>query len=118
MKKNLTLLFSVLAICITSKATDYYVAANGSDANNGTSTSTPWKTLSKLNSFFSSLKPGDNVYFNRGDDFYGAIIVNKSGSSSSPITISAYGSGADPVVTGFTTVTAWTNLGNNIWEST
>lgn len=117
MKKNLTTLFLVLAICLNSKATNYYIAASGNDANNGTSTSTPWKTLSKLNSFFSSLKPGDNVYLNRGDVFYGSITVNKSGSSGSPITIGAYGSGANPLITGFTTVSSWTNLGSNIWES-
>ncbi len=118
MKKTLTTLFLVLAICLNSKATNYYIAASGNDANNGTSTSTPWKTISKLNSFFSSLKPGDNVYLNRGDVFYGSITVNKSGNSGSPITIGAYGSGANPVITGFTTVSAWANLGGNIWEST
>jgi parallel beta-helix repeat protein len=117
MKKPLTTLFLVLAICLNSKATNYYIASSGNDANNGTSTSTPWKTLSKLNSFFSSLKAGDNVYLNRGDVFYGTITINGSGSSGSPITISAYGSGANPVVTGFTTVSSWTNLGSNIWES-
>ena len=89
MKKPLTLLILVLAICLNSKATNYYIAASGNDANNGTSTSTPWKTLSKLNSFFSSLKAGDNVYLNRGDVFYGSISITKSGSSGSPITIFA-----------------------------
>jgi parallel beta-helix repeat protein len=117
MKKQLSLLFLVLTICFTSKATNYYLSESGNDANNGTSTSSPWKTLGKLNSFFSSLKPGDNVLLNRGDVFYGTIIINKSGSSGSPITIGAYGSGANPVVTGFTTVSSWTNLGGNIWES-
>ena len=118
MKKTLTPLILILAICFNAKATNYYIAASGNDANNGTSTSTPWKTLNKLNSFFSSLKPGDNVLLNRGDVFYGTIIVNKSGSSGYPITIGAYGSGADPMVTGFTTVSSWTNIGSNIWEST
>jgi len=103
---------------ITANATNYYISANGNDVNNGTSTSTPWKSLSKLNSYFGLLKPGDNVLFNRGDVFYGNIIVNKSGASGSPITIGAYGTGANPVITGFTNVTAWTNLGGNIWEST
>ncbi len=118
MRKHLTVLFLLLAICATSNATNYYIAANGNDANNGTSTSTPWKTLSKLNSFFSSLKPGDNVLLNRGDVFYGSITINSNGSSGSPITIGAYGTGANPIITGFTSVTAWTNKGGNIWEST
>jgi len=50
--------------------------------------------------------------------FYGNIIISRSGTSGNPITIGAYGTGANPIITGFTTVTAWTNLGSNIWEST
>src|ERR1700712_4185143 len=111
----LTLLFLILGFSVN--ATTYYISTSGNDANNGTSTSTPWKTLTKLNSFFSSLKPGDNVLLNRGNVFYGSITVNKNGSSGAPITIGAYGTGAQPVVTGFTTVSSWTNLGSNIWES-
>ncbi|MDP4283530.1 MAG: right-handed parallel beta-helix repeat-containing protein [Bacteroidota bacterium] len=111
-------LLPLIIFGLTASATNYYISSSGNDANNGTSTSTPWKTLSKLNAYFSSLKPGDNVLFNRGDVFYGSIIVNKSGSSGSPITLGAYGTGANPVITGFTTVSSWTNLGSNIWEST
>lgn len=117
MKKTLALLPLVMLILSRVSATNYYIAASGNDANSGTSTSTPWKTLNKLNSFFSSLKPGDNVYLNRGDVFYGSITINKSGASGSPITISAYGSGADPVITGFTSVGSWTSVGTNVWES-
>src|SRR5665647_553890 len=111
-------LLPLIIFGLTANATNYYISSSGSDTNNGTSTSTPWKTLSKLNAYFSSLQPGDNVLLNRGDVFYGSINVNKSGSFGSPITIGAYGSGAKPVITGFTNVTSWTNLGGNIWEST
>ena len=116
--KSKLLLVVFTTLCFVANATTYYISASGSDANNGTSTSTPWKSLSKLNSYFSSLKPGDNILFNRGDVFYGSIAINASGTAGSPITISAYGSGANPVITGFTSVTSWTNLGGNIWEST
>jgi hypothetical protein len=44
--------------------------------------------------------------------------VNNSGSSGSPITYGAYGSGAKPIITGFTNITSWKSLGGNIWEST
>ena len=115
---KLLFLLPFILFGITANATNYYISANGNDANNGISISTPWKSLNKLNSYFSLLKPGDNILFNRGDVFYGNIMVNKSGTAGSPITIGAYGSGADPVITGFTNVTAWTNLGSNIWEST
>ena len=90
----------------------------GNDANAGTSTSTPWQTIAKFNSVFASRSPGDSLLFKRGDTFYGSITISRSGSSGSPITIGAYGTGANPVITGFTTVSAWTNLGSNIWEST
>src|SRR5664279_1229619 len=111
-------LSAFIVLCLTANATNYYISANGNDANNGTSPGTSWQSLNKLNSFFSSLSPGDNVLLNRGDVFYGSISGNKSETSGSPITIGAYGTGANPVVTGFTTVSAWSNLGGNIWEST
>jgi len=118
MKNKLTLLFLCLLSYVASNATTYYISVSGNDANNGTSASTPWKTLSKLNSLFSSLKAGDNVLFNRGDVFYGKIIVNSNGTAGSLITIGAYGTGANPVITGFTSIASWTNKGSNIWEST
>jgi len=116
--KSKLLLVVFTTLCFVANATTYYISASGNDANNGTSTSTPWKSLNKLNSYFSLLKPGDNVLLNRGDIFYGSITVNASGKAGSPITISAYGTGLNPVITGFTNVTSWNNLGSNIWEST
>ena len=116
MKKLTTLL--LFALSFTANATTYYFSTSGNDANNGTSTSTPWKTLSKFNSVFASRSPGDNFLFNRGDVFYGKIVISRSGSSGAPITIGAYGTGANPLITGFTTIGSWTNLGSNIWEST
>src|SRR5664279_1015091 len=107
------LLLPFIIFGLAANATDYYISSGGNDANNGTSTSTPWQTLNKLNSYFSSLKPGDNVLLNRGDVFYGSITINKSGTAGSPITIGAFGTGANPTISGFTSVSAWTNLGNN-----
>jgi hypothetical protein len=73
-------------------------------------------TTSQVNA--ATLSAGDSILFRRGDTFYGEIIVNNSGTSGNPITYGAYGTGAKPVITGFTNVTSWTNLGSNIWEST
>jgi len=67
---------------------------------------------------FSSVIAGDNVLFAKGQTFKGSITLSNSGTSGNPITFGAYGTGANPIITGFTTVTAWTNLGSNIWEST
>lgn len=74
---------------------------------------------SAFNAFdFSSLVAGDNAFLQRGNIYYGSISITDSGTAGNPITIGAYGTGANPIITGFTTVTAWTNLGDNIWEST
>jgi len=98
----------------------YFSMALGDDSRTATQAqnpSTPWKTLGKLNSYFANLKPGDSVLFRRGEQYPGSITISASGTSSSPIVIGAYGSGAKPVITGFTTVSAWTSLGGGIWES-
>src|ERR1035437_5600261 len=77
MKNALIAIFLVLSTI--ASATDYYISSSGNDSNNGLSSSTPWKTITKVNSSFSTLKPGDRILFNRGDTFYGTLIVNGSG---------------------------------------
>jgi len=116
MKILLVLIFLLSYIAVS--ATDYYISTSGNDTNTGLSTSTPWKTIAKVNSAFANMKPGDQILFNRGDTFYGSLVISKSGTSGSPITLGAYGAGEKPIITGFTTVTSWIHLGNNIWEST
>jgi len=115
MRSLLLLSFIIFIFGITASAKTYYISNSGNDANAGTDPSAPWQTIKKLNSV--SLSPGDNVLFNCGDTFYGSIIISNSGSSGAPITYGSYGTGAKPVITGFTTVTSWTNLGGNIWGS-
>jgi len=116
-------LFFILFLCSLQKvfATNYYMSSStGNDSNTGTSAIQAWATLGKLNA--QPLNPGDRVFFKRGDTFYGSLIISHSGSSgsSNDILYSTYGNGTDPkpIITGFTDVTLWTNLGSNIWEST
>ena len=112
-----TLLFIlIMHLGMLGFSTTYYVSNTGSDSNNGTSTSTAWQTLAKVNS--SNLVAGDQILFQKGDTFYGSITVKNSGTAGNPIVFGAYGTGSNPIITGFTTVTSWTNLGSNIWEST
>lgn len=110
-------IFWLILFAFNANATNYYLSNSGNDANSGTDPFAPWQTLTKLNSF-KNLKPGDSVLFKRGDSFYGSITISNSGTASNPITFGAYGAGERPIITGFTKVTKWTNLGNNIWEST
>lgn len=99
----------------------YFDATSGNDSYSSIqaqSQSTPWKTITKLNNFATSLVPGDSVLFKCGETFYGEIIMGKSGTSSQPIVFASYGSGAKPIITGFSSVSAWTNVSGNIWQST
>ncbi|MEO5990188.1 MAG: right-handed parallel beta-helix repeat-containing protein, partial [Ferruginibacter sp.] len=119
MRNSLKVYFFLAFLLFASNAhaTNYYLSNSGNDANNGTDPSSAWKSLAKLNSF-KNLKPGDSVLFKKGDSFYGSITVTNSGSAGNPIVYSAYGTGAKPLITCFTTVNKWTNMGGNIWEST
>jgi len=91
----------MLLFGLPASATTYYVAASGSDSNNGTSAGTAWQTIAKVNG--STFSPGDSILFNRGDVWYGtSLTVPSGGSSGSPITFGAYGSGANPVLKGST----------------
>ena len=103
----------LIAIALPARATTYYVASAGNDSNSGTNSSTPWQTIAKVNG--STFSPGDSILFNRGDIWYGtALTAPSSGSSGSPITFGAYGSGANPVVKGSTLlVTSGYTLGPN-----
>lgn len=113
---GILLCFVLLCLSHDGMTTVFYVSNSGNDSNSGLSSDLPWQTLSKVNS--TVLKPGDKILFKRGDVFYGSLIIKQSGTVDSPITFGAYGTGQNPVLTGFTTVANWTDLGNNVWEST
>lgn len=103
-----------------SKATNYYFSQSGNDNHTfqeARSPATPWRSLAKLNAVFSTLNPGDTIFFKRGDVFEGSLDITRSGSSGSPIVLAAYGSGPKPVISGFTAVTGWSPVGGNIWEA-
>ena len=111
MKVLLTLLMFITLISST-KATNYYLSTSlGNDdraPRQAQNPSTPWKTLNKLNAYFSSLQPGDQVLLKRGEIYYGSINVNSSGTEGSPIVIGAYGSGNKPVITSLVSLSDWT----------
>lgn len=122
MKKNYsrfrTTVSCFLLFCIQhfSYATIYYVANDGRDTNNGTSTATPFQTITKINSL--TLVAGDQVLFRKGDTFRGQLNIRQSGTSGNPIIIDAYGTGNKPVISGSVIVTGWTNTSGNIWQAT
>ncbi|CCH56982.1 glycosyl hydrolase family 98 putative carbohydrate binding module [Fibrisoma limi BUZ 3] len=106
----------ILFCCIqTYSQTTYYVASSGNDLNNGTTNTTPFRTLAKVNTL--NLKPGDKIFLRRGDTFRGTLSINQSGIPNNPIIVDAYGSGSKPVIAGSVPVINWTNIGNNKWQA-
>jgi hypothetical protein len=100
--------FTVTTETPTAPVYTYYVSSSGDDSNAGTSESSPWKTIEKLNTALASdnnggfIAPGDSVLFKRGDTFYGNVRATRSGTVDNPITISSYGDPAEelPIISG------------------
>lgn len=79
---------------------NFYVSAEGSDANPGTSATTPWRTLAKVES--ASLSPGDHVHLQGGTRFTEPLapFAGLAGTSGAPITFDSYGSGRATLAAG------------------
>jgi parallel beta-helix repeat protein len=107
----------LLTLNSSGAAIDYFISSTGSDSADGKSTLTPWKTISKLNSTFTKLNPGDRILFKRGDIFNGTIKISNSGSGNNPILIGAYGKGNKPVINGFKTLSSWNDEGKGIFST-
>jgi parallel beta-helix repeat protein len=96
----------ILTSAALSSATVYYVdSGSGNDNNNGTTISTPWKTLKKVSS--SSFSPGDQILLKRGSTWREQLNVPSSGAPGQPIVIGAYGSGSPPLINGADLVENW-----------
>ncbi|MFA6085485.1 right-handed parallel beta-helix repeat-containing protein [Mucilaginibacter sp.] len=94
----------------------YYVDASlGNDLNSGNNITSPWKTLEKVNSF--RFRPGDKILFKRNETFNGHLNIKLNGDVNNFITFSAYGSGKNPIISGFVPISDWKKLGDGIWES-
>lgn len=113
------MVWALVLACAPSWATQYYVSNSGSDSNNGTSAVTPWQTLAKVNS--STFNGGDTIYLQRGGVWRESLIPPSSGTSASPITFDAYGSGAPPVLTAATPTSfvsgTWSYISGSVWKA-
>lgn len=75
----------------------YYVSQSaGSDSNNGLSSATPWKTLTKASTV--TLNAGDSVLLKAGDTWTDGLQPKGNGSAANPIFIGSYGSGNKPII--------------------
>jgi len=109
--------FCMLVSQVICFGTDYYVDAAGSDSNSGKSTSSPWRTIAKVNSY-TGFAAGDRILLKRGQTWREQLIVPKSGTSSSPIVFGTYGTGNKPMLKGSALVTNWVGAGTtNKWKA-
>jgi len=109
---------SLLMCSLRTSATTYYVSSStGNDSNSGTSSSVAWQTIARVNG--QTFQPGDSILFKRGDVWNESLAPASSGSSGSPITFDAYGSGAAPNLTGYYAVpaAAWVLVTGNAWKA-
>ena len=99
-------------IAPTGSGKRIYISSTGSDSNSGTTSTSPIKTISKLNSL--TLTEGSVVYFKRGDVFRGQVICQAG------VTYTAYGSGAKPEVyaslKNYAESGTWTEVSTNIYK--
>ncbi|MDP6439268.1 MAG: hypothetical protein QGH74_06520 [Candidatus Brocadiia bacterium] len=94
----------------------YYVDATvGSDANDGLSPATAWRSLGKVRAW--AFDPGDSILLKRGAFWRERLVIPSSGTSEQPITFGAYGSGALPRISGADVVTGWSEAARNVWTA-
>lgn len=93
----------------------YYVSNGGKDSNDGLTSATSWKTISKVNS--SSFNAGDSILFKKGDTWRETLIVPSGGNVNSYVTYSNYGAGNLPQILGSEQATNWSNVTGNVWMS-
>jgi len=115
---SVILFFSINSFCQTTYFVD---ATNGDDSNSGTTGSSAWQTISKVND--QTFSAGDIILFKRGETWTGEQLEIQGSSGTYPnlITFGAYPQtgGAKPIISTITNHShTWINEGNNIWKAT
>lgn len=100
-------LFTTLFGSQTAMAqTTYYVSTAGNDNNNGTSPSTPWRTIDTVNQIGSNPPNGTTVLFKTGETFRGSIQL----ANGNNLTLGTYPANAAPAI-----IKGSTAVPNNAW---
>jgi hypothetical protein len=81
-------------------ATRYYVRESGSDAADGRSSATAWRTIARANA--ADLEPGDRLMFEGGGRFAGRLEIGPedAGTARKPVTVSSFGRGRATIEAG------------------
>ena len=112
------LVIMLLGWSSTAVGSTYYVSSStGSDANNGTSSATAWRTIAKVNG--QTFLAGDSILFKRGDVWNESLAPSSSGSAGNSITFDAYGTGPAPNLTGYYAAPpgSWVLVTGNAWKA-
>ena len=82
---------------VSAAGTTYYVdSVAGNDYNDGTSTNTPWKTLTKVNSV--TFAAGDQILLKADSLWSSQLVLHGSGTSATPNKVGVYGTGNKPKI--------------------
>jgi len=82
---------------VVAYSTGYYIdSGKGNDENSGKNAAKAWRSLDKVNSW--NFNPGDTVFFCRGSEWTGKLVIKSSGTEASPVIFTAYGKGSAPVI--------------------
>ncbi|HQG48107.1 MAG TPA: hypothetical protein PK373_03380, partial [Sedimentisphaerales bacterium] len=107
-----------MGLTAAGAAQTYYVdAAAGSDAADGATLETAWRSLEKVNA--ARLGPGDSVLFRRGQIWRGTLRP-QSGDATAPVMYGAFGRGAKPALLGSVAANSpkdWVGMGGDIWAT-
>jgi len=97
----------------------YYVdGVSGSDDNDGTTELLAWQTIGKAETESANMVAGDFLLFKAGQTFDDSFTYGgASGTLGNEVVISAYGTGARPIITVIGEKTGtWTDEGSNKWS--
>ena len=100
MKKILIILFVLISCQLFSQ--NWYV--------DNTGTGDTLATLAEVNAL--TLGTADTVFLKRGCNWHERLLIAESGGAGIPIVFTSYGSGNKPIITGFSTLTVWTDYGD------
>jgi hypothetical protein len=93
---KLRLINGDLYLCIGESGVEFFVSPDGLDSNEGTTPSSPWRSLTNINNL--AFEPGDKIHLKAGGVWNGYLWLNGSGTSNAPIVIDSYGVGPKPVI--------------------
>jgi hypothetical protein len=94
-----TLLGMVFMYSPTISATTFFVDAHtGNDANTGTTPSSAWRTLERVNQ--NHFAAGDRILLHAGSRWQGQLVLRDSGSAEKPIQVDRYAKGGMPRIDG------------------